>query len=163
MLSVTYDASREIAPDELMDFYDRVGHDVGAPPNRLATMIDNSAVFVSARDNGRLIGVARGVTDGVRGYLTECKLDPRYQGPAAVTKRDGRIEHDSYGVAAEMARRVIAALRDAGVSRVDVVAWGTEEDFLEELGFKRLGGLVGMTMRTDEVNSAVTQAGAAGA
>ena len=37
-----------------------------------------------------------------------------------------------------------------GVERVDVVAWGTEVDFLEELGFKRKGGLVGMTLRADD-------------
>ena len=96
----------------------------------------NSAAFVTARVNGKLIGLARGVCDGLRGYLTECKLDPAYQGPAAVTRTDGRIEHDTNGIAKEMARRVLAAMYAEGVQRVDAVAYGTEVDFCEELGFQ---------------------------
>ncbi|MGE0760187.1 MAG: hypothetical protein AB7O38_24455, partial [Pirellulaceae bacterium] len=83
------------------------------------------------------------------GYFTECKLDPRLQGPAAVTKTDGRIEHDEHGIALEMARRVLEKLETSGVRRIDVLAYGTETDFLESLGFKKTGGLVGMTMRTN--------------
>jgi hypothetical protein len=110
-------------------------------------MMINCAAFVTARGDGKLIGIARGVCDGLRGYLTECKLDPAFQGPAAVTRTDGRIEHDQHGIAGEMARRVLDALVAAGVPRIDVLAWGTEVDFCEELGFKRQGGLVGLTMR----------------
>ena len=115
-------------------------------------MMNASVAFVTARRPGELIGIARGVCDGLRGYLTECKLDPAYQGPAAVTGTDGRIEHDEHGIAAEMARRVLAAMVAAGVCRIDVLAWGTEVDFCEELGFKRQGGLVGLTMRAEDQN-----------
>jgi hypothetical protein len=105
---------------------------------------------VTARAAGRLIGVARGVCDGLRGYLTECKLDPSFQGPAAITRTDGRIEHDTNGIAKEMARRVLDRMYAEGVQRVDAVAYGTEVDFCEELGFKRTGGLVGVTMRAED-------------
>jgi hypothetical protein len=113
-------------------------------------MMADSAAFVTARADGRLIGIARGLCAGLRGYLTECKLDPSYQGPAAVTRKEGRIEHDTGGIAGQMARRVLAKMYAEGVRRVDVVAWGTEVDFLEELGFMRQGGLVGMTMRAED-------------
>ena len=76
--------------------------------------------FVTARDGGgRLVGIARGVADGVRGYLTECKLDPARQGPGAVTHIDGRIEHDQFGIAKEMAEKVIKALAELGCERID--------------------------------------------
>jgi len=150
MLSVRYGSEDDVAPHELAEFYARVQHDLPAAPDEIRGMLANSAAVVTARIDGRLIGIARGVCDGLRGYLSECKLDPRYQGPAAVTRTDGRIEHDQNRIAAEMARRVLERLTAAGVKRIDVLAYGTEVDFLEELGFKRSPGLVGMTLRPGE-------------
>ena len=54
-----------------------------------------------------------------------------------MTRTDGRIEHDTNGIAREMARRVLDAMYADGVQRVDVVAYGTEVDFCEELGFQQ--------------------------
>ncbi len=147
---VTYGTVDDVGPEELVRFYARLKHDIAARPEQVKRMIDNSVAFVTARVDGELIGIARGLCDGLRGYLAECKLDPAWQGPAAVTRTDGRIEHDTHGIAAEMARRVLAALFAAGAKRIDVLAWGTEVDFCEELGFKRQGGLVGLTMKADD-------------
>lgn len=150
MLDVTYGSGEQVAPREIADFYQRVGH--GAPHDTgcIESMLAHSDVCVTARVNGTLVGFARGVVDGERGYLAECKLVPDLQGPAAVTRTDGRIEHDTHGIAAEMAQRVIGDLNRRGVARIDVIAWGTEQDFLEELGFRTHGGLVGMTMAAGE-------------
>ncbi len=150
MFDVTYGGASELTPQELAEFYRRVQHQNGAPPERFRSMIDASDAFVTARVDGKLIGLARGVSDGVRGYLTECKLDPHHQGPGAVTRTDGRIEHDEHGIAAAMARRVLESMFKQGIQRIDVLAWGTEVDFLEELGFRRRGGLVGLTLQSDE-------------
>jgi hypothetical protein len=147
---VTYGTVGDTNPQELAQFYDKLRHDIAAQPEQIKKMMSNCAAFVTARRDGELIGVARGVCDGLRGYLAECKLDPAYQGPAAVTRTDGRIEHDKHGIAAEMARRVLDAMVAAGVRRVDVLAWGTEVDFCEEMGFKRQGGLVGLTMKAED-------------
>ena len=149
-LNVTYGTGEDTNPRELALFYQRLRHDIAARPEQIEKMMFASAAFVTARRDGELIGIARGLCDGLRGYLTECKLDPTYQGPAAVTGTDGRIEHDQHGIAAEMARRVLSAMVAAGVRRIDVLAWGTEVDFCEELGFKRQGGLVGLTMRAED-------------
>ena len=146
-MNISYGTAADAAPEELVRFYQRMRHDVGAQPEQIQRMMAASAAFVTARRDGELIGLARGVCDGVRGYLAECKLDPAYQGPAAVTGKDGRIEHDAHGIAAEMARRVLETMFAAGARRIDVLAWGTEVDFCEELGFKRQGGLVGLTMK----------------
>ena len=142
---VIYANAAELTPAELGEFYRKLNHDIAAQPEQIRAMMKNSAAFVTARSAGVLIGIARGVCDGLRGYLSECKLDPAFQGPAAVTRTDGRIEHDERGIAAEMARRVLEQMVASGVRRIDVLAYGTEVDFLEELGFKRTPGLVGLS------------------
>ncbi len=150
MPEVRYGSAEDTTPEELAEFYRRLQHDIAARPEQIRKMTANSAVFVTARANGQLIGIARGICDGLRGYLTECKLDPAYQGPAAVTRTDGRIEHDTSGIATEMARRVLDAMYADDVQRVDAVAYGTEVDFCEELGFHKARGVVGMTMRAED-------------
>ncbi len=144
---ISFEVVDKIDISELKSFYDAQGSVMPQSVDKLSKMVDNSVCFVTARGpDGRLIGIARGVADGVRGYLTECKLDPSRQGPGAVTHIDGRIEHDQYGIAKEMAQRVIAALADLGCERIDASAYGTEVDFCEELGFKRAAGIVPMSL-----------------
>ncbi len=133
-------------PEALLAFYDRQQHKITHSASKLRQMIENTDCFVTARRQGELIGLARGLTDGVWGCLVECKLDPAYQGPACVTRKDGRIEHDSAGIAREMARLVIEDLRSRGAERIAVFAYGTEEDFCGELGFEKLRGVVAMEL-----------------
>lgn len=161
MLNLTYGSCEDLTADELTSFYKRLNHPVHAQPEAIAQMMNNSAVFVTARNEaGDLVGFARGVSDGLRGYLTECKLDPDLQGPAAITRKDGRIEDDQYSIAAELAQRVLEKMFSDGVQRVDTLAWGTEVDFAEELGFKRMGGVVALTLVPNE-DTAVAQTVAA--
>jgi hypothetical protein len=132
--------------DELLEFYEQQNHQTTESTQKLSEMLRRSAAFVTARDDGRLIGIARGITDGVRGYLTDCKLDPAYQGPAALTRKDGRIEHDEHGIGRTMGMRVLEKFREMGVEQVHAIAHGTEEDFCAELGFKRARGAVPMQL-----------------
>lgn len=137
---VTFEAKSKPDPAELFAFYAR--QQQAAPsPEKLRRMLENTYCVVTARREGELIGFARGVTDGLWGRLAECKLDPAYQGPACVTRKQGRIEHDAYGIGREMAHRVIQSLRDYGVERIDAVAYGTEVDFCQELGFRKTRGV----------------------
>jgi predicted N-acetyltransferase YhbS len=131
---------------ELLEFYHRQQHCLSTSPEKLRSMLERSQCVVVAREAGRLVGIARGLTDGLRGYLAECKLDPACQGPGAVTRTEGRIEHDEYGIARELATRVLACLREAGAERIDVTAHGTEEDFCRDLGFRPVRGAVAMQM-----------------
>lgn len=144
---ITYETMSKADPDELHDFYERQQHPTTGSREKLKRMMDNTYCFVAARRNGQIIGIARGVTDGLWGRLAECKLDPAYQGPACVTKTDGRIEHDEAGIARRMAQMVIDALRTYGVERIDALAYGTEVDFCEELGFKKMRGLVPLELK----------------
>ncbi|MHC4066065.1 MAG: hypothetical protein ACYSUQ_02365 [Planctomycetota bacterium] len=156
---VVYDTSGDADPDELLRFYERQRHAITHSPEKLERMIESTFCFVAARTGGELIGLARGVTDGVRGQLVECKLDPSYQGPACITHTDGRIEHDAAGIAREMALRVIESFRRYGVERVDVLAYETEEDFCRELGFRRSAGLVALQMDPGSAPGGVARPG----
>lgn len=146
---IVFETKGKPDPEELLAFYQRQHHETTRVREKLQRMMDNTFCFVTARRRGELIGIARGVTDGLWGRLAECKLDPDFQGPACVTKTEGRIEHDLAGIAAEMARLVIEALRAYGVERVDALAYGTEEDFCEELGFHKMTGVVPMQLPLD--------------
>ena len=149
MNDIQYQVVKKLDVGELKAFYDAQGCIVPQSVDKLSRIVDNSVCFITARDHsGKLIGIARGLADGVRGYLTECKLDPACQGPGAVTHVDGRIEHDQFGIARKMAQLVLDALADMGCERVDAAAYGTEVDFCEELGFKRAAGLVPMSLDT---------------
>ena len=146
---IVFETTTRLDPDELLEFYQRQNHPTTHSHEKLQRMMENTFCFVTARRRGELVGLARGVTDGVRGRLAECKLDPSCQGPACVTRTDGRIEHDTAGIAREMAVRVIEALRAYGVERVDALAYGTEVDFCEELGFRKLRGVVALELTSD--------------
>lgn len=159
-MELTYGNGQDLTPEELRGFYTALHHDVAPTPEQVREMLANSVAVVTARDGENLIGIARGVCDGVRGYLAECKLDARYQGPAAVTRTDGRVEHDKLGIAAEMARRVLEAMAAKGVQRIDCLAYGTEVDFVEELGFKRKAGLVGLSLMIGAATSNAATSGA---
>lgn len=152
--NIEFESMARPDPDELTAFYKRQKHQTTGARAKLQRMMDCTFCFVTARRDGELIGLARGVTDGLWGCLAECKLDPAYQGPACVTHTNGRIEHDSAGIAREMADRVIRALKGFGVERIDVLAYGTEVDFCEELGFRRLRGVVAMELQPAEAQAA---------
>jgi len=147
---IEYETMAKPEPQELSAFYTRQGHHEAAQSReKLKRMISHTHCFVTARCKGELIGFARGVTDGFGGRLAECKLDPTFQGPGCITRKDGRIEHDSAGIAHEMACRVIGVLRQSGVDRIVALAHGTEVDFCEELGFRKLRGLVALELTND--------------
>jgi len=152
---IQFDATVKPKPEELSAFYARQNHASNHSPEKLKRMLDHTYCVVTARRHGELIGFARGVTDGLGGRLAECKLDPAYQGPAWVTRKDGRIEHDAYGVAREMAVRVIESLRACGVERIDAITYGTEVDFCEELGFRKVRGVEVMELLPEDAPRSV--------
>ena len=146
MDAIQFEVVHQADVEELDEFYARQGHRATQSADKLERMVEDTFCFVTARRQDRIIGIARGVTDGVVGYLAECKLDPEFQGPACVTRTAGRIEHDRDGIAKKMATMVIDALFDFGVEKINVVSYGTEVDFCEDLGFKKIGGMVALQL-----------------
>ena len=143
--------TEEVEASELLEFYSKQRHPTSASAEKINEMVSSSTCVVLARVENKLVGMARGTSDGIVGYLAECKLDPAYQGPAAVTRTDGRIEHDEHGIARALANHVLRALRASGVEQIRVLAYGTEVDFCEELGFKRDTTLVPLRLIPDQV------------
>jgi len=146
---IEYESNAKLTTEELLAFYRRQHHPTGASREKIKHMLDETFCAVTARHKGELIGFARGVLSGTTGRLAECKLDPVFQGPACVTKLDGRIEHDESGIAREMALRVIERLRARKVETIGILAHGTEVDFCEELGFKRPKGIIWLELSGD--------------
>lgn len=150
---VMLDSMNRPTADELLAFYARHGHLTTSSREKIARMIESTFCFVTARRNGEIAGFARGVTDGLWGRVIECKLDPALQGPACVSRTGARIEHDSNEIARDMALQVIDALRRHGVETIDAQAYGTEVDFCEELGFKKIRGVVALSLNGDATAS----------
>ena len=159
---IQFEAMERPGPGELLEFYERQQHATTRSLEKLQSMIDETTVFVVARRAGQIVGLARGVCDGVCGRIAECKLDPALQGPGCVTRKDGRIEHDTAGVGSKMATLVMEGLRGQGVERIEVLAYGTEVDFCEELGFRVMAGVVAMewTAEASHPASSVVSTGA---
>lgn len=155
---IEFETKRKPTPEEILAFYQRQHHPTTQSVGKLQRMLNNTFCIVTARRDGELIGFARGVTDGLWGRMAECKLDPAYQGPACVTRTDGRIEHDYAGIARRMAELVIEALWSFGVERIDAIAYGTEVDFCEELNFRKIPGLVAMELARGARNATLRPA-----
>jgi hypothetical protein len=159
MVEIEYETVETIDVAELSAFYGRQHHRTTRSQEKLSRMVENSFRFVTARQGGRLVGIARCLTDGLVGYLAECKLDPELQGPGAVTRTDGRVEHDRDGVAKTMAEHMIDALAESGVEEVHTMAYGTEVDFCEELGFRKSPGMVALRLGVDSPVEVETASG----
>ena len=156
---IVFETEVKPGPEELLTFYQRQNHQTTHSLEKIERMLQSTFCVATARRKGEVIGFARGITDGMWGRLAECKLDPAFQGPACVTKKDGRIEHDAGGIAERMARSVIDSLRRFGVERIDAMAYGTEMDFCEELGFRKMRGVVAMELESKAEEHSLVHAG----
>ena len=68
--NIEFETMAKPDPGELLAFYQRQQHETTQSPGKLQRMMDSTLCFVTARRNGELIGIARGVTDGLWGRLS---------------------------------------------------------------------------------------------
>ncbi len=82
--NVQYEVVDNISYDEFVSVLRSSGLDARRPvdePERIRKMLDHANLFVTARDKGRLIGVARALTDfSFICYLSDLAVDKAYQG-----------------------------------------------------------------------------------
>lgn len=73
--------SDQVATDELIDLYDAVGWSTyTADPAALVRAFGNSSFVVTSRDDGALVGLARGLSDDVAVfYLQDILVRPSHQ------------------------------------------------------------------------------------
>ena len=70
---IVFETTTKLDPDELLEFYQRQKHPTTHSHEKLQRMMENTFCFVTAHRDGELVGLARGVTDGLWGRLAECK------------------------------------------------------------------------------------------
>ena len=80
-MAITYRVNAELTPEELAEVFDRSG--IARPVRdiaRLQKMIAHANLTVTAWDGGRLVGVARALTDfSWCCYLSDLAVDKAYQ------------------------------------------------------------------------------------
>ncbi|MFD0674922.1 GNAT family N-acetyltransferase [Cohnella sp. GCM10027633] len=121
-MMITYKIDDKVEPQELSEVFRRSG--IKRPHEDLArmrTMIDNADVIVSARSEGRLVGIARAITDyAYCCYLSDLAVDAEFQ-----KKRIGD--------------RLVAALREHLGDEVSLVLLSAPGavDFYPKIGFEK--------------------------
>jgi ribosomal protein S18 acetylase RimI-like enzyme len=80
MAGIAYAVEKGLTAAEFVDVLRRSGLAERRPvdePDRVAKMIEHGNLFVTARDGGKLVGVARSLTDCT--YLSDLAVDRAYQ------------------------------------------------------------------------------------
>jgi len=83
-MSITYTIEPDLPAKEYIDVLDKSGLGIRRPvddPDRIQRMIDCAGIVLCARDDSKLVGVARSVTDfSYCCYLSDLAVDKTYQG-----------------------------------------------------------------------------------
>ena len=83
-MSITYTIEPDLPAGEYIDVLNKSGLGVRRPvndPERIQRMIDCAGIVLCARDDSKLVGVARSVTDfSYCCYLSDLAVDKAYQG-----------------------------------------------------------------------------------
>ena len=83
-MSITYTVEPDLKAEEFVSVLDRSGLGVRRPItdlDRMQRMIDLASVVLCARDEGKLVGVARSLSDfSYCCYLSDLAVDKEYQG-----------------------------------------------------------------------------------
>ncbi len=119
-MGIVYTDSDEFETGELVDLYSSVGWQHADFPDILTRAIGNSGYVVSAREDERLIGLARAITDwATTMYVVDVLVRPEYQ---------------RHGIGQELMRRLLAPFRGYH-TRVLIAEPGLEE-FYRKVGFE---------------------------
>ena len=83
-MSITYTIEPDLSAEEYVDVLNKSGLGVRRPVSdleRIQRMIDHAGIVLCARDDGRLVGAARSITDfSYCCYLSDLAVDKAYQG-----------------------------------------------------------------------------------
>jgi len=83
-MSITYTIEPDLPAAEYIEVLNKSGLGVRRPvndPGRIQRMIDCAGIVLCARDDGKLVGAARSITDfSYCCYLSDLAVDKEYQG-----------------------------------------------------------------------------------
>ena len=131
-----------ITPKQLHAFYTRTGVcEAGFPPAEVGKVLGHSDVVLAAYQGNTLVGFARGLCDGLAGYVAELCVDPALQGRSTRHSNASLIEGDTAGLGRWLGASLLVELRKLGASFFSVYAVdGVEDTFYKSLGFEENTG-----------------------
>ena len=126
-----------LSPEDLWQFYVETNCcETRYPMERATSVLQNSAAVITARDHGKLVGVARAVSDGLCAQVMELSVALSHQGPGARNGTGALVEDDKFDVGKRLALTLVRLLRSRGVDWIEMVAWKTELDTYRDAGFQ---------------------------
>lgn len=79
-MSISYDVNSSVKPQELATLFKNSGIRRPTDIPRIRKMITNANLIISARENGKLVGILRALTDfSYACYISDLAVDKRYQ------------------------------------------------------------------------------------
>lgn len=96
-MSISYVINHDVKPAELATLFENSGISRLKDINQISKMITNANLIISARDDRRLIGVLRALTDfSYSCYVSDLAVDRKYQ-HKGIGKELMRIAHETLG------------------------------------------------------------------
>jgi hypothetical protein len=127
-----------ITPDELFAFY--VENNIcekGFGKEVAARVLDHSDLIVGAFEGDRLVGLVRGMFDGLSAQIVEFDLALKYQGEGLKFANGSLIERDPAGLGKRLGKTAIKELLAMGAFFISATAFAeVEESFYRSLGFQ---------------------------
>ncbi|MCE0495755.1 GNAT family N-acetyltransferase [Vibrio salinus] len=122
-MKVSVEISKEIEESEVVALYQANGWSSAKVPNKLLPALLNSDTLVTARINGRLVGLGNAISDGyLVVYYPHMLVDPNYQG---------------IGIGRKIMELMQTIYKD--FHQQMLTADGDAVDFYRALGFERAG------------------------
>ena len=117
--------TRDLDPADVLRLYAGPGWwEPGDDPEAIPKLLAGSFRVAAAFDGGRLVGMARAISDGASdAYIQDVVVEPDRRGQ---------------GIGSGLVRMLTAELRAAGVSWIGLVGAPGTEKFYRELGFSPL-------------------------
>lgn len=115
--------SDRIEPEEVLSLYTANGWSSAEKPVQLLAALRNSHTLVTARVQGRLVGIGNAISDGhLVAYFPHLLVHPDHQGE---------------GIGRQMMQALLGKYQ--GFHQLMLVADGRATDFYRRLGFERAG------------------------
>jgi N-acetylglutamate synthase-like GNAT family acetyltransferase len=96
-MAIDYKINGEATADEVIALYVTAGLKRPTETERMARMLAGSNLIITARENGKLVGIARSITDGAWStYLADLAVDPNAQ-KSGIGKRLVQLTKEAVG------------------------------------------------------------------
>ncbi len=131
--------TREADPEEILALYRHPGcWQADVNPRYLETVrkiVSDSFCFIIAKDQGKIIGMGRAISDGVSdAYIQDVVVYSEYRGQ---------------GIGGRITQKIIDFLRAHNIQWIGLISEPGYENFYENLGFAPMANYTPMLLKTD--------------